>query len=93
MKTNRTKKNSLLMAVTTGGVAVFLAVGCASHHNEAHQNSAGAAPGTAQTTGVPGSLSGTPTIRETVKESKPWWPLVWTWRDEPRAKATKATNE
>jgi hypothetical protein len=79
MKTNRTTKSSFLMRVTTGVAAAFLAVGCASHRNEGPQNPASAASIAQQITSAPGSLSRTTTNRETIKNSKPWWPLVWTW--------------
>jgi hypothetical protein len=85
MKTNRTKKNSLI-GVTTGLVAALFAAGCAAHQNEAHQHFASAASGIAQQSiSVPGLFR-----RTAIEESKPWWPLIWAWRDEPR---TKATNE
>jgi hypothetical protein len=96
MKTNETKKNSvLLMGIVTGAVAAFFAVGCASYHNEAQNQ---------RTTHVPGLSGGTMSsseeqlppappksagmIAETARESKPWWPLVWTWNNERQTKAT-----
>jgi hypothetical protein len=93
MKTNETKKNSaLLMGVVTGALAVFLAVGCASYHNEA-QSRTSAESGTMTTSEeqLPPSLpKSAGTIEETARGSKPWWPLVWTWSDD---RQTKATNK
>jgi hypothetical protein len=89
MTTNETKKNSaLLMGVVTGALAVFFAVGCASYQNEAH------APGLLSDTMTTGEEQLPPSppksagmIADTTRESKPWWPLVWTWSDERQTKA------
>jgi arylsulfatase len=73
MKTRETKTHGiLLMGVTAGVVAAFLAVGCATQGNEAQEKPASTASATArQITGVPGSPGATTTVSGTQLPAPP----------------------
>ena len=91
MKTNETKKNSvLLMGIVTGAIAAFFAVGCASYHNEAQNHLLVGTMSTSEEQLQSSASKSAGMTAETARESKPWWPLVWTWSNE---RQTGATNK